>query len=141
MAFLHLFIINKSGGLIYNRELSSIAPLIDVNILLSIGSTFHSLCSIAVEACPVKKNSSTNGSSTSSGGVGGGSGGSASLSASMVANSAHNIGNNNSSTNGAGNSIIGGVGGDMDDGIEIIEGEGIILCCYQTMTGVKFLIT
>ena len=146
MAFLHLFIINKSGGLIYNRELSSIAPLIDVNILLSIGSTFHSLCSIAVEACPVKKNSSTNGSNTSSGGVGGGSGGnnsggSASLSASMVANSAHNIGNNNSSTNGAGNSIIGGVGGDMDDGIEIIEGEGIILCCYQTMTGVKFVIT
>ncbi len=92
MAFLHLFIINKSGGLIYNRELSSKAPLIDVNVLLSIGSTFHSLCSIAVEACPVKKGG-------------------------------------------------GGNGGNVEDGIEIVEGDGLVLCCFQTLTGVKFVIT
>ena len=136
MAFLHLFIINKSGGLIYNRELSSIAPLIDVNILLSIGSTFHSLCSIAVEACPVKKNKSGNndgGANNNNSAVGG----SSSLSASMVANSAHNISNSSAA---AGNSIIGGLG-EMDDGIEFIEGDGIVLCCYQTRTGVKFVIT
>jgi hypothetical protein len=114
MAFLHLFIINKSGGLIYHRELSELAPIIDVNILLSIGSTFHSLCSIAVEACPVKKKALGLGvgSSASSGAGSGGSGGGSA-----------------------------GSGGATEDGIEVIEGEGIILCCYQTRTGVKFVIT
>jgi uncharacterized membrane protein YgcG len=111
MAFLHLFIINKSGGLIYHRELSELAPIIDVNILLSIGSTFHSLCSIAVEACPVKKKALGLGvGSSASSGAGSGNGGS-------------------------------GSGGATEDGIEVIEGEGIILCCYQTRTGVKFVIT
>jgi hypothetical protein len=94
MVFLHLFIINKSGGLIFNRELSPLAPVIDVNVLLSIGSTFHSLCSIAVEACPIKKK------------------------------------NQRDSSSGA-----------SQDGIQIIEGGGIILCCLQTMTGVKFVLT
>lgn len=116
MAFLHLFIINKSGGLIYNRELSSIAPLLDVNVLLSIGSTFHSLCSIAAEACPVKK--SSGGSTSGGGGI--------SLSSSMVSNK-------------YGGSSVGGAS--VEDGIEIIEGDNIVLCCYQTLTGVKFVIT
>ena len=89
MAFLHLLIINKSGGLIFHRELSKLAPVIDVNILLSIGSTFHSLCSIAVEASPVKKQESSA----------------------------------------------------SEDGIEIIEGGGLLLCSYQTLTGIKFVIT
>lgn len=114
MAFLHLFIINKSGGLIYHRELSKYAPIIDVNILLSIGSTFHSLCSIAVEACPVKKRAITG-----AGGTGVGTTGTRTTSLSSGA-----------STNAA-----------VEDGIQIIEGEGIILCCYQTLTGVKFVIT
>lgn len=108
MTFLHLFIINKSGGLIYHRKLSNVAPSLDVNILLSIGSTFHSLCSIAVEACPVKK-----------------------------LDVAVSGGNNNNTVTASSNSST----SSAEDGIEIIEGEGIILCCFQTLTGVKFVLT
>jgi hypothetical protein len=86
MAFLHLFIVNKSGGLIHHRLLSKQAPQIGTNEWLRIGSTFHSLHAIAAEASPVR-------------------------------------GKNN------------------EDGIEFIEGEGIILCCFETRTGIKFVIT
>lgn len=54
MAFLHLFIVNKSGGLIHHRALSSKAPQIGTNEWLRIGSTFHSLHAIASEASPMK---------------------------------------------------------------------------------------
>ena len=128
MTFLHLFIINKSGGLIYHRELSKYAPVIDVNILLSIGSTFHSLCSIAVEACPVKKQGAVGGSRRASIG-------SASVSGTTSGTGGGGVGGNG---NNAGTSAS---GVKLEDGIEIIEGGGIILCCYQTLTGVKFVIT
>lgn len=63
MAFLHLFIVNKSGSLIHHRPLSSRAPKIDINEWLRIGSTFHSLHAIAAEASPLRlpnnKNSCT----------------------------------------------------------------------------------
>uniref|UniRef100_A0A7S1BHZ6 Trafficking protein particle complex subunit n=1 Tax=Corethron hystrix TaxID=216773 RepID=A0A7S1BHZ6_9STRA len=52
MTFLHLFIINKSGGLIHNVRLSDRAPAISTNEFLLIGSTFHSLHAIAAEAAP-----------------------------------------------------------------------------------------
>jgi len=52
--FLHLFIVNKSGGLIYHRSLSPKAPKIGTNEWLRIGSTFHSLHAIATEASPLK---------------------------------------------------------------------------------------
>jgi hypothetical protein len=55
MVFLHLFIVNKSGGLIHHRPLSPKAPKIGTNEWLRIGSTFHSLHAIAAEASPVKK--------------------------------------------------------------------------------------
>jgi len=55
MAFLHLFIINKSGGTIHHRPLSNRAPKIGANEGLRIGSTFHSLHAIAAEASPIKK--------------------------------------------------------------------------------------
>jgi hypothetical protein len=84
MAFLHLFIVNKSGGLIHHRSLSHRAPTIGTNEWLRIGSTFHSLHAIAAEASPLKGS---------------------------------------------------------NDGIELIEGEGIVLCCFQTRTGIKFVIT
>jgi len=84
MAYLHLFIVNKSGGLIHHRALSHHAPQIGTNEWLRIGSTFHSLHAIAGEASPVKA---------------------------------------------------------KNDGIELIEGEGLILCCFQTRTGIKFVIT
>jgi len=87
MAYLHLFIVNKSGGLIHHRSLSPRAPHLGTNEWLRIGSTFHSLHAIAAEASPVKDKQGS------------------------------------------------------DDGIEIIEGEGIVLCCFQTRTGIKFVIT
>ena len=52
--FLHLFIVNKSGGLIHHRALSPKAPQISTNEWLRIGSTFHSLHAIATEASPLK---------------------------------------------------------------------------------------
>mmetsp|Transcript_16680 Transcript_16680/g.34803 ORF Transcript_16680/g.34803 Transcript_16680/m.34803 type:complete len:81 (-) Transcript_16680:455-697(-) len=54
MGFLHLFIVNKSGGLILHRPLGQSAPRIGTNEWLRIGSTFHSLHAIAAEASPVK---------------------------------------------------------------------------------------
>lgn len=58
MAFLHLFIINKSGGTIHHRPLSARAPPIGANEGLRIGSTFHSLHAIAAEASPCKDENS-----------------------------------------------------------------------------------
>ena len=55
MVFLHLFIVNKSGGLIHHRALSPKAPQISTNEWLRIGSTFHSLHAIAAEASPIAK--------------------------------------------------------------------------------------
>jgi hypothetical protein len=52
--FLHLFIVNKSGGLIHHRPLHPSAPRIGTNEWLRIGSTFHSLHAIAAEASPVR---------------------------------------------------------------------------------------
>eukprot|EP00978_Attheya_sp_CCMP212_P037794 scaffold181462_cov35-Attheya_sp.AAC.1 len=54
MGFLHLFIVNKSGGLIHQKALGPRAPKIGVNEWLRIGSTFHSLHAIAAEASPVR---------------------------------------------------------------------------------------
>ena len=47
--FLHLFIISRSGGLIYNKDLSPSAPKLSVNGWLIMGSTFHGLHSIAAQ--------------------------------------------------------------------------------------------
>ncbi|EED91743.1 predicted protein [Thalassiosira pseudonana CCMP1335] len=89
MGFLHLFIVNKSGGLILHRPLGPSAPKIGTNEWLRIGSTFHSLHAIAAEASPKRL-----------------------------------PGNKN-----------------PDDGIEEIQGGGIILKCLQTRTGIKFVLT
>lgn len=51
---LELFIINRSGGLIYNRDLSSSAPDISINDWLRLGSTFHSLHAIIGQVAPIK---------------------------------------------------------------------------------------
>jgi hypothetical protein len=59
--FLHLFIVNKSGGLVYNRALSPKAPKIGTNEWLRIGSTFHSLHAIAAEASPIRLPGNKNG--------------------------------------------------------------------------------
>jgi len=67
MAFLHLFIVNKSGGLIHHRPLSPKAPKIGTNEWLRIGSTFHSLHAIAAEASPVKSPNGKNASGADDG--------------------------------------------------------------------------
>ena len=54
MVLLHLFIVNKSGGLVHHRALSQKAPKIGTNEWLRIGSTFHSLHAIAAEASPLR---------------------------------------------------------------------------------------
>ena len=45
--YLQLMIINKSGGLVYNQDLSPQAAQLDSNDWLRIGSTFHSLHEIS----------------------------------------------------------------------------------------------
>jgi len=92
MVLLHLFIVNKSGGLIHHRSLSPKAPTIGTNEWLRIGSTFHSLHAIAAEASPLRMPGNKNGSGA-------------------------------------------------DDGIEQIDAGGVILRCFQTRTGVKFVVT
>jgi hypothetical protein len=60
MVFLHLFIVNKSGGLIHHRPLSPKAPRLGTNEWLRIGSTFHSLHAIAAEASPLRMQGNKN---------------------------------------------------------------------------------
>ncbi|GMI62242.1 hypothetical protein ScalyP_jg3637 [Parmales sp. scaly parma] len=52
MVLYNLFIVNKSGGLIYNKGLSPSSPIIQTNEWLRIGSTFHSLHAIAAQLDP-----------------------------------------------------------------------------------------
>ena len=80
--YLQLFIINRSGGLVYNKNLSSNAPNLSINDTLRLGSTFHGLHAIATQIAPV-----------------------------------------------------------VSSGIEKIETDSFKLQCYQTLTGVKFIIT
>lgn len=81
MVFLHLFIVNKSGGLILQRPLTTtlsssrhnnsnssgsnkkdekVVPKIGTNEWLRIGSTFHSLHAIAAEASPIRLENNKN---------------------------------------------------------------------------------
>lgn len=52
--YLHLLIINRAGGLIYNQNLSPAAPQLTSNDWLRIGSTFHSLYAIIQQVAPEK---------------------------------------------------------------------------------------
>jgi hypothetical protein len=51
--FLQLFIINRSGGLIFTKNLSSAAPNLSTNDSLRLGSTFHGLHAIATQIAPI----------------------------------------------------------------------------------------
>ncbi|KAJ1456909.1 Sybindin-like protein [Pelagophyceae sp. CCMP2097] len=82
MTFLQLLIINKSGGLIYNQNLSPTAPTLQSNDWLRLGSTFHSLHAIAAQIAPV-----------------------------------------------------------LSAGIEKLETDTFKLQCFQTLTGMKFVLT
>ncbi|TDH73338.1 uncharacterized protein CCR75_007909 [Bremia lactucae] len=47
-----LYIINKAGGLVYQQDLSPLAPKLSSNDHLRLGSTFHSMHAIAALAAP-----------------------------------------------------------------------------------------
>lgn len=51
--YFQLFIINRSGGLVYSKALSSMAPSLSANDCLRLGSTFHGLHAIATQIAPV----------------------------------------------------------------------------------------
>ena len=121
MVFLHLFIVNKSGGLVYNRPLSAKAPKISTNEFLRIGSTFHSLHAIAAEASPVKLPNGKNACT------------------SIIIGSDVIKSGGNQSTDVFVLSMNSAAG--ADDGIEKIVAGGMELRCLQTMTGIKFVIT
>ena len=53
MPLLQLFIINRSGGLVFNKNLSSISPSLSINDVLRLGSTFHGLHAIATQIAPI----------------------------------------------------------------------------------------
>jgi trafficking protein particle complex subunit 4 len=82
MSYYQLFIINRSGGLIYSKSLSSFAPNLSTNDCLRLGSTFHGLHAIATQIAPV-----------------------------------------------------------ISAGIERLETDTFVLQCFQTLTGIKFVIT
>lgn len=51
--FLSLFIVNRSGGLIFNKNLSPAVPSLSANDCLRLGSTFHGLHAIAAQVAPI----------------------------------------------------------------------------------------
>jgi hypothetical protein len=51
--YLQLFIINRSGGLIFSKNLSNLAPNLSTNDCLRLGSTFHGLHAITTQIAPV----------------------------------------------------------------------------------------
>jgi hypothetical protein len=51
--YLTLFIVNRSGSLIFNKNLSPAAPSLSTNDCLRLGSTFHGLHAIAAQVAPV----------------------------------------------------------------------------------------
>lgn len=106
---MHLFIISRSGGLIYNKNLSPSAPKLTVNGWLIMGSTFHGLHSIAAQvwrhtclaALPSR------------------------LAPSNIEPSYHNN----------------QVAPLASSGIEKLECDNLKLQCFQSRTGVKFVLT
>eukprot|EP01104_Vermistella_antarctica_P021263 TRINITY_DN9487_c0_g1_i1.p1 TRINITY_DN9487_c0_g1~~TRINITY_DN9487_c0_g1_i1.p1 ORF type:complete len:135 (+),score=18.19 TRINITY_DN9487_c0_g1_i1:190-594(+) len=48
-----LYVINKAGGLVYQKNFGSDAPDLSMNLLLRLGSTFHSLHAITAQLSPV----------------------------------------------------------------------------------------
>jgi hypothetical protein len=51
--YYQLFIINRSGGLVYSKSLSPQSPNLSTNDCLRLGSTFHGLHAIATQIAPV----------------------------------------------------------------------------------------
>ena len=120
MVFLHLFIVNKSGGLIHHRSLSPKAPTIGTNEWLRIGSTFHSLHAIAAEASPLRMPGNRNTCEC------------------LFVHSRVALCQTVTNIHALNECVY--LDG-ADDGIEQIDAGGLILRCFQTRTGVKFVVT
>lgn len=136
MGFLHLFIVNKSGGLIHHRPLGPKAPRIGTNEWLRIGSTFHSLHAIAAEASPLKLPGNKNASTFTT---------KSRYSRVLLDVLDESLGEflqvrfvqiYKYSCSFKCYTAVG-----ADDGIEQIQAGGMVLRCFQTRTGVKFVIT
>ncbi len=125
---LHIHLLSSlHRGLILHRPLGPSAPKINTNDWLRIGSTFHSLHAIAAEASPVKLPGNKNP-------------GEKSLNTSYVlvfAKHCREVFILTFIIVIMPTNIIAGA----DDGIEEIEGGGVILKCLQTRTGIKFVLT
>ena len=119
MGFLHLFIVNKAGGLIFHRPLGPKAPQIGTNEWLRIGSTFHSLHAICAEASPLKLPGNKNACESGTG-------------ACFPSPRPRGLMSPRARCCDAAGA---------DDGIEEIQGGGLLLKCLQTRTGIKFVLT
>jgi hypothetical protein len=53
MGVLQVFIVNRNGGLVFNKTVSREAPKASINDMLRIASTFHSLHEISKQMAPV----------------------------------------------------------------------------------------
>jgi hypothetical protein len=53
MVLYSLFIVNKSGSLLFSQELHASVPRMSANEAIRIGSTFHSMHAIAAQISPV----------------------------------------------------------------------------------------
>ncbi|KAF2750927.1 Sybindin-like protein, partial [Sporormia fimetaria CBS 119925] len=99
-----LFIISKSGGLIYNREFSSGLAKLSSNDLLMLAGSFHGMHAITAQLCPAPPVPPPTSSSSTAGNV-------------------------------APSPFI-----SRPTGIEVLESSHFRIQCFQTQTGIKFLL-
>ncbi|KAI1436587.1 Sybindin-like protein [Xylaria sp. CBS 124048] len=123
MGILALIVINKAGGLIYNRNFGDGINQLSTNDYLVLAGTFHGVHAITTRLNPLKalqppqQVSASNGASSGSGSGSGGGGGGGS---------------------GGGTNIPSRP--DPPSGLEVLESENFRLQCFNTLTGTKFLL-
>ncbi|PSN59343.1 Sybindin-like protein [Corynespora cassiicola Philippines] len=102
MVVFALFIISKSGGLIYNREFHSGLSKLSSNDLLMVAGSFHGMHAITKQLCPAPPAPASTPSNN------------ASLAPTPFLN--------------------------RPTGLEVLETSHFRMQCFQTLTGVKFLL-
>lgn len=121
MAVFSLIIINKAGGLIYQREFQAGLQKLSTNDYLVLAGTFHGVHAITRSLTPLLPSglpttqSSTPGTPTSNG------------------NSAHSHSRSRSHSTLPSPGL-------PKTGLEVLETEKFRLTCFQTVTGTKFLL-
>ncbi|KAI5865026.1 Sybindin-like protein [Durotheca rogersii] len=133
MGVLALIVINKAGGLIYNRTFGDGLNQLNTNDYLVLAGTFHGVHAITARLNPRKEllqaqhqqavaaaaAAAASASSASAAAAGGGSGASAS---------------------GGGAAAGVPMRPDPPSGLEVLESENFRLQCFTTLTGTKFLL-